>query len=1347
MKFQISVILIFTSIINTSLSQNITIKKLDILDQLPSNSVERIFQDKEGYTWIGSKEGLCRYDGYRVKTFRSDIHNPELLSNNHITSIEEAASEKIIIGTQRGLNILDKKTYHITPFPDSTLFDKSIKALLYDSDSSLWVSYNNGLNRYDKNNKLFTKYMSPGNRYKLPTGAANIFKDSYNNVWITVWGKGLFKFNRNLNNFIKYPQIGKSDNPFCLYQDNKNNYWIGTWREGLYQFFPNSNLENPYKKIPLPTWMNKYYNTAFYSIIQDNNLNYLWVMTLNGIITYKYNENGNIEPIDTREIFKSSNNIFSEIKKDNKGDLWIASFSEGISKISFKYPLINNFPLTKLEDNGNVSPSFISLCEDNDKDIWIKQNRESCYIYSEKYDQIKNLTEYPELSLIPDFTFINYVTYISSLKEIWACSSTNPVIYKIKKNNHKITKVTSARIDQEQDFNVFVTSIYEDHNANIWIGSRNSIYLQPSGSDKIKLVKKNIGNISSISVDIYNNLWVSTNNNGCFRLELPNKLNDFTAKELNARFKQYNLFGNKINSLTTDYSGNLWLANEEGHLIIYNIINKTHSYETSNCGLEGETILDLIVDQFNQLWIITYKNVIKYNPDNKASYSYNIHNGFLVNSHYKGAYYLSKESGKIIFGGNKGYSYIYPSNELKQETEQTETIISDIKIHHKSILGSEIAEKFNSQSKTLTLSPHDKNIELYFSTLNYNNPQKIRYAYKLEGVDNNWVELKSDRQFAIYSELKKGEYLFRVKSTDIYNIWRNKETQLTIIKKPAYYETRLAFFLYFIILTGSMALLIYIIKSRITFRNKMNISELEKKKTDELTQTKLKYFTNISHDLLTPLTIISCIIDDIEISDKPQKFQLSTMRSNIVRLKRLLQQILDFKRVENGKMQLHISNTDISSFIKNICYSHFVPLFEKKHINFNLNSLSNEIDAYFDADKIDKVIFNLLSNALKFTPEHGSISVKLDTIEQNNIELLKIEISDTGIGIPPQDIKNIFTRFYTNRKMNASDTHGIGLSLCKDLIEIHHGSISVKSTVNKGTTFNITIPINKGSYSPAERSTESIIEIQETASITEFNENESPQHTNDINILIVEDNMELLLVMKNILSKTYNVYTAINGIEALEITKTNEIHIMISDVMMPEMDGLELCKTIKNNIESSHISVILLTAKNSTQDRIECYNAGADAYISKPFESNILLARINNFIKQKQNKQKEFKDNLEINISSLENHELDKQFLKNAVDIIEKKLSVIDFDNNMFAKELNMSKSSLYRKIKTLTGLSPIEFARNIKLKHACILLKNNTASITDVAYAVGFSDPKYFSTCFKNEFNMTPSLFQKENL
>ena len=595
-------------------------------------------------------------------------------------------------------------------------------------------------------------------------------------------------------------------------------------------------------------------------------------------------------------------------------------------------------------------------------------------------------------------------------------------------------------------------------------------------------------------------------------------------------------------------------------------------------------------------------------------------------------------------------------------------MVADVKIDGVSSLLEKDNQRFNLRSQTISFDAGDKNIEIDFSSLNYAFPDKIKYAYKMEGVDDDWVYVRGDRQFAFYNQLPKGKRTFYLKTTDTNGLWSNYIAEIQVSKEPAFYETWWAYMFYVVLVILSLYLFYRRMKRRLQLRHELKIAQIDREKSEELVQTKLRYFTNISHDLLTPLTIITCLIDDAEMTNGSRISQLSMIRSNVNKLRRLLQQILDFRKVESGNMKLSVSKSDIVSFIDDVCKVNFAPLIRKKSQTFTFSTEDKHLIAYFDRDKIDKIVSNLLSNACKYTSEGGEIKLIMKSYQNAEHTHLRIQVVDTGEGIAPDDLENIFERFYTANKGDESESNGIGLSLTKDLVELHHGTIEVESELTKGSTFTVDFPIDKDSYQENELITgETSVNDKKAAMIFEHEDLEKPGvvedvQVNDNHLLLVEDNEELLYLMEKILSRQYHVLVAKNGLEALDIIKDNEIDIIISDVMMPEMDGLELCRNIKSNLETSHIPVILLTAKNTAEDRIECYNAGADGYISKPFELKILEARINNFIIHKKSKQEEFRTNVEVDIDSLETSSIDKDFLDKVVSVIKSNMAEGDFD-------------------------------------------------------------------------------------
>ncbi|GAB6007438.1 two-component regulator propeller domain-containing protein [Dysgonomonas reticulitermitis] len=1340
-------ILAFLSILSSIDAQNISINPISSIEDLPSRSVQRILQDSDGFLWFGTLDGLCRYDAYRILVFRSDMNNPNLLTNNEITCLAEDKKHNIWIGTKEGLNILNKETFQITHFNDEDLRAKFINYIVAASDGTVWVG---------SENKLYCYNISLGTKEdmteKLSSNRAisYIYEDKHGDIWVSCWNAGLHKYKKD-GTFIHYPVIGKNNNPVRIFHDNKNQYWICTWGEGLFRFFPNSNPESMYVKQDVYNIDGQHLEDTFFSIVQDDYFGYIWVMSFTGLYALKYLPDNTIRQVPISDLLKNTNKIFSELIKDRCGNLWIASFDEGAFTINFDKPDIVNIELSNLTDKLGATPNITSIYEDNTGMLWLNQNRFGLCTYSPQTKTITKFSDYPALKNIPGMKNIACISGIKNRNDIWlGAHDDEPLIYILDRNKTDISIKKQINLNDINSSAGNIRLFFEDSKNNIWITTTSTVFVKPYNSENIKLFSTELNSaITAVTEDINGAIWMSSESKGIYKIEFPENGDLSEPKIKNYSKKGKELISDNITSGYAGTDGKIWFGTYEGNIIVYDGAQETFKDYTMSCKMRGEAIQHIVVDEFNNVWITTNKKITKYNPKNGASRNYSTTDGLFVNSFYKGAIFFNKTKNRIYFGGNQGICLFTPVNENINMIKMPVVLVSDVKVQGQSVISNKDAAKFKAMSQRLSLDSNDKNIEIDFTSLNYTYSGKILYAYKMEGIDDDWVYTNGDRQFAMYNTLKKGTHIFHVKATDENRLWSSETTTFIIYKQPAFYETWWAYIIYFAFILSCAYIAFRIIQNRITLKNKLKITQIEKDKSEELTQTKLRYFTNISHDFLTPLTIIQCLIDDIEAASKKKILQLDIMKSNVNRLRRLLQQVLDFRKVESGNLKLKVSNGDISTFIQDICYNNFTPLINKKKINFTFESEPAQIQAYFDADKIDKIIYNLLSNALKYTPAKGCVNLRLQIFIKENHPCLAIRISDTGIGIHPDDINNIFKRFYYNKNIDAGQTNGIGLSLSRDLVELHHGTISVESELNIGTVFNIEIPIDEDSFSAKELNKNTVATpiIEEFDNIVKkgisIDENEDIAKEN-INILLVEDNEDILYTIKNILLKRYNVFTATNGFIALNIIKTNDIDIIVSDVMMPEMDGLELCRTLKNNIETSHISVLLLTAKNSVEDRIECYDAGADGYISKPFEIKVLVSRINNFLINKKNKQAKFKSNVEINIATLNYPSIDEQFLDNAVKIIEKHLSQTDFDINIFAQFLNMSKSSLYRKIRTMTGLPPNEFIRNIRLKHACQLLKDRSISISEVAYAVGFTDQRYFAKCFKTEFNMTPTEYQK---
>lgn len=971
-----------------------------------------------------------------------------------------------------------------------------------------------------------------------------------------------------------------------------------------------------------------------------------------------------------------------------------------------------------------ANPAVASLCVDKEGIFWFSQDRYGLCIYDPKNNLLKHYTECRETAKLP---FLNITVLASSRSgdRVWV-GPDNSAVYGLQREGMDIKVYREIEIGNFTKNPGSITSLYEDSKNNLWIGTTSGLFVYHPHTATLETVSDASGNVAAITQTADGQIWAVIKTMGICRTD-ANKQTEIYP--LNKDFTCVDAMSD----------GKLWIGTGEGEVLLFDPQTGEFTDHSIACGMKGDNINSITIDAFNHIWIATNQQIKEYNPRNAAYRTYSTRSRDILPTRLlSGAHYYDGKN-ELFFGGISGIISIPPSQQLEGIPQQVTTQITDIKIMGKSIY--EDIPATDPLKGTLRISPGDQNLEIEFSSFDFHNLDRIRYAYRMKEVDNDWVYLDEKRNSAFYNRLDKGKYIFQVKATDENGLWSDNVTELHLHRLPAWYETWWAYALYFIMAAGILWAIIYLYLQRIKQDN-------DKKYTEKLTQTKLRYFTNISHELLTPLTILSCLADEIESTVEEDRKRIGLMQSNIGRLKRLLQQVLDFRKAESKNMKLMVSRGDILSFVKSICEDNFALLMKSKKITFSFSADANKINGYFDQDKLDKILFNLLSNACKYTAKGRSVMLEMQTYTLAGHEYLKIRVKDEGIGIAPKEMDKIFTRFYNNSFNKAGLSNGIGLSLTKELVELHHGKIEVESRLGEGSVFTVEIPVDKGSYTSEELKETSYKDEQNKLLnhlATDDADTEQNVKKTDYTLLLVEDNEELLLLMNSIFSKTYHVITAKNGQEALEQIKKHNVDVVISDIMMPEMDGQALCKHIKNDIATSHIIVILLTAWISVENQIDSYKAGADDYIPKPFEPGALKARLENLLNKRKRMQTEFKNNLMTGlISNIGFTSMDEQLIEKGLKFVEENLSNPDLDVAVLADTLNMSRSTLSRKIKAITGQTPTGFIKEIKMQHACRMLKNKMTTVSEVIYALGYNDHKHFTTSFKETFGITPSEYQK---
>ena len=906
----------------------------------------------------------------------------------------------------------------------------------------------------------------------------------------------------------------------------------------------------------------------------------------------------------------------------------------------------------------------------------------------------------------------------------------------------------------------------------MWIGSRNGmsiVYPENTGYFlTMKEGKKDFSNcdIRNICQDRQGNIWVSTDNEGIIRISgNPKNIRSLKYKQYSPKTQLFAI--NDAQKCMEDKQGRLWAISNSGGLFLYNKVEDRFEYQNRKIHLPDDQTFSIEGDAFGNIWValnkalayITWKSQ---DAEDLRNITYFTREDGLgeVNFSADASYHFGKE---IFFGGRTGFFSFTPSPlmGMKHHKKNSKLIITDLLIDDvpfamlDSVFKSDISKETPHYTQEITIPAKVKKFDFEFALLTYGNARKNVYAYQLEGYDEDWQYCKSDVHKATFQNLSAGTYRLRLKATDSYGQWQELPYAITIKVLPPWYASRLAFMLYILMLIGGIFAAARWYKERVKTRNSLQMGVI---------------LTNITHELLTPLTVISATIYKLKAMAPQYEEDYLVMDSNINRTTRLLRQILEVRKSQAGQLHLLVSRGNLISFIEEAC-ENIRPMAEHQQVRLKFNKPYSEGTAWFDADKMDKIIYNLLSNAIKYNKVGGKIDISLSLSKEQAV----ITIADNGIGMSKEKMKHLYTRFFDGdyRKQNMPGT-GIGLSLTHDLVKLHHGDIRCESLEGEGTIFTITLPIRKNAYAPDEIDVsnkrkavnqKAIQQVSQEVKLEAPNSEEEDKpklapvrqsifiRKNASKILVVEDNEELLALMLQVLSKNYHVFTAKNGKQAMNIIMKEKLDLVVSDVMMPIMDGIELTKQLKSDKSFWQLPIILLTAKNKEEDKTEAYAIGADAYITKPFKFEELEVRINALLANRKKMIEKIESEVSLQASSeteaqqevhLSNPE--QAFVTRAKETIMQHLSDADYDREAFAKDMAMGESTLYNKVKATTGQTVIAFINTIRMKEAQRIIQSNpNILISEVAIQVGFNTPKYFSKCFKKEFGVFPKEYAEK--
>lgn len=1301
-------------------AQQIFAKPFPFFKQLPTNEMADMHQDREGFLWIATSNGLARYDGYQLVTFQADYKRPHLLSANMLVNVDDSRRYVWIAGSG-GVDLYDKQTCRISPIPDKRLQGKRVTYVAVGHDDHAWVAVDRRLYRCDADARVVKVYDLVTPQGVNRRDVVYLYVDQGGRVW-ALTKDGLFGYDAKADGFVHYPSGPLQTSAYTFYQDREGRYWITTWGTGLWRFHPDRTGDACYESCAVQNPRSGVAEGIIFCIEQDDTYGYYWMLSYGGLLVYRYDD-GHMQPVDVDHVLDTQM-MYTRLFKDREGSLWLQSWDMAYT-IYFDNSGVVNYPLLQVKQKLGWDANVLQLSRSDDGMLWFRQDRAGVCLYDPQHDVFVN-TEIPE---------INFMLSSKAQPGVWVNQRYAPHVMRLTQQGMKL------RV--EEDIQVGgVNGLAEDREGNLWINLWHGLCVKRPGHDSLLWSDSSMPDMVALMADTEGQIWGLSYAKELYRLQCRDGR---ITRTMQAQVSPL-LDHENVNGYCIDRNGCVWLHTSLGRVMRSD--STKQAYEEIPWDMADGVILNILADD-RRVWVVANKRVGCFDLDSGDFQDYTpADENVEVNFFRERAACLDGQGGLYV-GGHGGIVYL-PSRRKASATSQdgpSHLYVTDVNVNARSIFFDPDGLQGQNTVRKVSLPPNASNVEISFSSLSYALDRHLRTAYRMDGVDHDWVYVGDERMAAFYNRLPKGSHRLWVRQESPSGQWTEPQLMLVVERRPAVYETWYAWLCYVLLAGVCLWLCLRFYLRRLGRKSELKLQE-------EMTQTKLAYFTNVSHELLTPLTVITCIADYLEQRAPALHHHLSMLKGNADKLRRLMQQVLDFRKIDLGKLRLNVTEGNLHDFLQNICQTEFLPLTQQKSQRFDINIQTEDMEGFADFDKLDKMVHNLLSNAVKYTPEHRAIGLEARTEDDGTHRRLVVRVTDEGIGIPAKELPHIFTRFYSSKKERGVVSNGIGLSLTKDLVELHHGTISVQSAEGKGSTFVIVLPIDRDSFAPGERVDEAdVLSIPDalsaaadagTGPTAADAPGDKPAGTPH-NLLLVDDNAELLDVMRALFESRYVVYTAADGNQAMDCVENHDIDLMVCDVMLPDTSGWELCARLKADVRYSHIPIIILTAKNGIDDRVTSYEAGADAYIAKPFEAKVLLARADNLLRTLEMRRAAFGRVKDTNLDSLSYPKPDKVFLDQLIQVIDRHLGEENFDMASLCDEFSISKSSLYRKIKSVTGMSPIDFLRNVKMKRACTMLQSGM-SIADVAYALGYSSPKYFSRCFKDEFGMSPRDYQQNH-
>ncbi|WP_299118788.1 hybrid sensor histidine kinase/response regulator transcription factor [uncultured Winogradskyella sp.] len=1346
-KLKILLLLFTFSTIGFSQTQNYPFTHISTTDGLSQSSAIVIEQDNLGQIWIGTRDGLNKYDGTKFTVYRNSVDKPNSISNNDILSIKQDSEGYIWIGTYNGLNKYNPKTNAFTRYfhsnDQSSLVNNTIWTIEELSNGAIWVGTSNGISVYDKSSDSFKSFLNKLNENDFSGNQVlSILETKNNSVYIGT-SNGLIKvldFNQ-----LNFEVVSNTKELYIqdIVESLGGNLLLATRGHSVLVYHT--------KTKEIESYLSN--DKDVQSKINARQLQYdddqkLWIGTYSGLVIVDKKKNETVLTTNIKDSKSLSKNSIKSIFKDKKGSIWIGTYYGGINvwDVSNK----NFVNIIQNPDGSGLSYNVVSSIENYKDYIYFGTEGGGITRLNKNNNSYSYINENNSPQLLND----NIKSlHISKNDNLWIGTfDSGLVLYNPKINKFNTSILSPELMDYLSDVGIY--AIKEDANSNIWLGTFGKGLVQYSLINKTfdaysfnEQVSNSLSSnlVRTIEIDSKENIWVGTEHG-------LNKVNP--EGNITTYFYEKNIeAGDDVLSIYEANDQTIWVGTKAKGL--YKLIDsKFQSVDL----IANETIVSsvhsILEDKSNNLWISTNQGLVKFNPETNKSIIYDQKEG-LVSNEFNDNSSLKVENSKFYFGGPSGVTFFNPQ-QLYINDYAPQVIITDFKIKQKSV---DLNNKNSVLKETITftedleLAYNQGNFSVAFAVPNFINSNNNRYKYRLKGLEDDWVETTENN--ASYTIQNAGDYVFEVKGANSDGIWNENPTQLIIKVAPAPWRSWWAFLIYGVLILGALYFLMHILKSRTKLQTQLELEHLEVERTKEANKAKLEFFTNISHEFRTPLTLITGplhqILEDYKGSSKMYK-KLMIIESSANQLLQLINRLMDFRKLENNLLKLESAEGNFVKFLKEI-YLSFSEYAKDRGYDYSFHTSDDEILVYYDRYKLERVFYNLISNAFRYTPHGGKITIK---VKKENEEII-IQVEDSGVGIAKEYHEKIFDRFFEVATNNQPDDNyskgtGIGLSIAKNIVDLHKGKIDVRNNESgEGSIFSVVLPLGCAhlkkdeiirDFKFSDDISQYVKQLDTPNQIIEDDIAVQPLSGDKQTILLVEDHNPLRKFMRSILEENYNILEAQNGKLALKIAQKESPNLIVSDVIMPVMVGTELCSAIKGDIKTSHIPIILLTSRTSLIYKLEGLESGADDYISKPFDVNEFKLRIKNLLestsrlKQKYTSEDPLQPN-EIMISSL-----DEKLYKKALQIVEDNIGNEEFDVQYFCTDLGVSRTMLFTKVKAWTNFTPNEFIMHFRMKRAAQILEQGKINISEVSYKVGFRNPKYFSKCFQKKFGETPTQY-----